>query len=69
MIGLRTLSVNYYNSLGFCPSNGDYASGLVGQFFRNDHTHFVAYGARRIMRLATGALKAQRIPLAESLLR
>ena len=68
VIDLRTLSVNYYNSLGLCPNNGDYTAGLVGQFFCNDHTHFEAYGARRIMRLVTGALKTQNIALAGSLL-
>jgi lysophospholipase L1-like esterase len=68
VIDLRTLSVNYYNSLGLCPNNGDYTAGLVGQFFCNDHTHFEAYGARRIMRLVTGALKTQNIALAASLL-
>ena len=68
VIDLRTLSVNYYNSLGLCPNNGDYSAGLVGQFFCNDHTHFEAYGARRIMRLVTGALKTQNIALAGSLL-
>jgi lysophospholipase L1-like esterase len=68
VIDLRTLSVNYYNSLGLCPNNGDYTAGLVGQFFCNDHTHFEAYGARRIMRLVTGALRTQNIALAGSLL-
>jgi lysophospholipase L1-like esterase len=68
LIDLQTLSVNYYNSLGLCPNNGDYTAGLVGQFFCNDHTHFEAYGARRIARLVTGALVSQNIPLASSLL-
>ncbi|MFI6740358.1 hypothetical protein ACIBI9_46175 [Nonomuraea sp. NPDC050451] len=68
VIDLQTLSVDYYNSLGLCPNNGDYTSGLLGQFFCNDHTHFEAYGARRITRLVTGALRTQKIPLAESLL-
>jgi lysophospholipase L1-like esterase len=68
VIDLQTLSVNYYNSLGLCPNNGDYTAGLVGQFFCNDHTHFEAYGARRIARLVTGALRTQNIPLAGSLL-
>ena len=48
VIDLQTLSVNYYNSLGLCPNNGDYTAGPVGQFFCNDHTHFEAYGARRL---------------------
>jgi lysophospholipase L1-like esterase len=68
VIDLQTLSVNYYNSLGLCPNNGDYTAGLVGQFFCNDHTHFEAYGARRIARLVTGALQTQNIALAGSLL-
>ncbi|MEQ4722225.1 SGNH/GDSL hydrolase family protein [Nonomuraea sp. B19D2] len=68
VIDLQTLSVDYYNSLGLCPNNGDYTSGLLGQFFCNDHTHFEAYGARRIARLVTGALRTQNIPLAGSLL-
>ncbi|MEW9551917.1 GDSL-type esterase/lipase family protein [Nonomuraea sp. NPDC050783] len=68
VIDLQALSVDYYNSLGLCPNNGDYTSGALGQFFCNDHTHFEAYGARRIARLVTGALRAQKIPLAGSLL-
>ncbi|MEU4214235.1 carbohydrate esterase [Actinoplanes sp. NPDC026623] len=68
VIDLRTLSVAYYNSLRLCPNNGDYTAGAVGQFFCNDHTHFEAYGARRIMRLVTGALRTQNIALAGSLL-
>ncbi|GAA2207419.1 hypothetical protein GCM10009850_028770 [Nonomuraea monospora] len=68
VIDLQSLSVAYYNSLGLCPNNGDYTSGPVGQFFCNDHTHFEAYGARRIARLVTGALRTQNIPLAGSLL-
>jgi lysophospholipase L1-like esterase len=68
VIDLQTLSVNYYNSLGLCPNNGDYTAGAVGRFFCNDHTHFEAYGARRIARLVTGALVTQNIPLAGSLL-
>jgi lysophospholipase L1-like esterase len=68
VIDLQTLSVNFYNSLGLCPNNGDYTAGAVGQFFCNDHTHFEAYGARRIARLVTGALVNQHIALAGSLL-
>jgi lysophospholipase L1-like esterase len=68
VIDLQMLSVNYYNSLGLCPNNGNYTTGLVGQFFCNDHTHFEAYGARRIARLVTGALRTQNIALAGSLL-
>lgn len=68
VIDLQTLSVNYYNSLKLCPNDGNYAAGAVGQFFCNDHTHFEAYGARRIARLVTGALVTQNIALAGSLL-
>ncbi|MEV6348139.1 carbohydrate esterase [Actinoplanes sp. NPDC051851] len=68
LIDLQTLSVNYYNSLGLCPNDGDYTSGLVGQFFCNDHTHFEEYGAIRIAQLVAGALRAQNIALAGALL-
>jgi len=68
VIDLQTLSVDYYTSLGLCPNNGNYTTGLLGQFFCNDHTHFEAYGARRIARLVTGALRTQNIALAGSLL-
>jgi lysophospholipase L1-like esterase len=68
VIDLRTLSVAYYNTLKLCPNNGDYTAGTLGQFFCNDHTHFEAYGARRIMRLVSGDLTTQKIDLANSLL-
>ena len=67
VIDLRTLSVNYYNSLGLCPNNGDYTAGAVGQFFCNDHTHFEAAGARQIAALITAALREQGIALASYL--
>ncbi|WP_430781630.1 GDSL-type esterase/lipase family protein [Actinoplanes sp. G11-F43] len=68
LIDLQTLSVNHYNAVKLCPNNGDYTSGLVGQYFCNDHTHFEAYGARQIARLVAGALRTQNIPLATYLL-
>jgi len=64
VIDLQTLSVNLYNSLRFCPNNGDYTSGPVGAFFCNDHTHFETYGAQQIAKLVAGALRGQNIPLA-----
>jgi lysophospholipase L1-like esterase len=64
VIDLQTLSVNLYNSLRFCPNNGDYTSGPVGAFFCNDHTHFETYGAQQIAKLVAGALRSQNIPLA-----
>ncbi|GAA1615990.1 SGNH/GDSL hydrolase family protein [Actinoplanes couchii] len=67
-IDLQTLSVDYYNSLALCPNDGDYSTGLVGQIFCNDHTHFESYGAARIAELVAGDLREQRIRLARSLL-
>ena len=64
VVDLQTLSVNLYNSLHFCPNNGDYTTGTVGAFFCNDHTHFETYGAQQIARLVAGALRTQKIPLA-----
>jgi hypothetical protein len=64
VIDLQTLSVNRYNSLHFCPNNGDYTTGPLGAFFCNDHTHFETYGARQIAGLVAGALRSQNIPLA-----
>jgi len=64
VIDLQTLSVNLYNSLRFCPNNGDYTSGAVGAFFCNDHTHFETYGAQQIAKLVATALRTQNIPLA-----
>jgi lysophospholipase L1-like esterase len=64
VIDLQSLSVNLYNSLHFCPNNGDYTTGTVGAFFCNDHTHFEAYGAQQIAKLVAGALRTQGIPLA-----
>ncbi|MDX3227861.1 GDSL-type esterase/lipase family protein [Streptomyces sp. ME19-01-6] len=64
VIDLQTLSVSLYNSLRFCPNNGDYESGPVGAFFCNDHTHFETYGAQRIAGLVTGDVRRQNLPLA-----
>jgi lysophospholipase L1-like esterase len=64
VIDLQSLSVNLYNSLHFCPNNGDFTSGALGAFFCNDHTHFETGGAQQIARLVAGALRTQNIPLA-----
>lgn len=65
VIDLQTLSVSLYNSLHFCPNNGDYGgSGPLGTFFCNDHTHFEPAGARQIAGVVTKALRDQQIPLA-----
>jgi lysophospholipase L1-like esterase len=64
VIDLHAKSVALYNSLKLCPNNGDYATGAVGAFFCNDHTHFEAAGARQIAGLIATALKAQNISLA-----
>jgi lysophospholipase L1-like esterase len=64
VIDLQTLSVNLYNSLHFCPNNGNYTTGAVGAFFCNDHTHFEAYGAQQVAKLVATALRNQGIPLA-----
>jgi lysophospholipase L1-like esterase len=63
VIDLQTLSVSHYNSLRFCPNNGDYGSGPVGAFFCNDHTHFETYGAQRIAGLVAGDVRRQNLPL------
>jgi lysophospholipase L1-like esterase len=64
VIDLQTLSVSLYNSLHFCPNNGDYTKGAVGAFFCNDHTHFETYGAQQIAKVVANALRTQKIPLA-----
>jgi lysophospholipase L1-like esterase len=64
VIDLQTLSVSLYNSLRFCPNNGDYTSGSVGAFFCNDHTHFETYGAQQIAGLVAGDVRRQGLPLA-----
>jgi lysophospholipase L1-like esterase len=63
VIDLHRLSYTLYNTLRFCPNNGDYGSGPVGAFFCNDHTHFEAAGARQIAGVVTKAVRDQQIPL------
>jgi lysophospholipase L1-like esterase len=64
VIDLHKLSYTLYNTLQFCPNNGDYTSGKVGAFFCNDHTHFEAAGAQQIAGLIAKALRDQGIALA-----
>jgi lysophospholipase L1-like esterase len=64
VIDLHKLSYTLYNSLHFCPNNGDYTTGAVGAFFCNDHTHFETAGAQQIARLVAQALRDQGSPLA-----
>ncbi|SNY72187.1 hypothetical protein SAMN05421748_1422 [Paractinoplanes atraurantiacus] len=64
VIDLHARSVALYNTLRLCPNNGDYATGAVGAFFGNDHTHFEAAGARQIAGLIATAPREQNIPLA-----
>ncbi|MFF6805582.1 MULTISPECIES: GDSL-type esterase/lipase family protein [unclassified Streptomyces] len=64
VVDLHTLSVARYNSLRFCPNNGDYGSGPLGAFFCNDHTHFETYGAQQIAALVAGDVRRQNLPLA-----
>ncbi|MFB6849038.1 GDSL-type esterase/lipase family protein [Streptomyces sp. NPDC056373] len=64
VVDLQSLSVSLYNSLRFCPHNGDFGSGPVGAFFCNDHTHFETYGAQRIAGLVAGDVRRQNLPLA-----
>lgn len=63
VIDLHQLSINLYNSLRFCPNNGDFTQGPVGAFFCNDHTHFEAAGARQIAGVVAKAIRDQQIPL------
>jgi lysophospholipase L1-like esterase len=72
VIDLEQLSVALYNSLGFCPLPGPdnsttFASGAIGDFFCEDHTHFEAAGATQIAKLVAKALKDQGIGLADHL--
>ncbi|MBZ3900073.1 SGNH/GDSL hydrolase family protein [Streptomyces griseiscabiei] len=67
VIDLETLSVTLYNSLRFCPNNGDYGSGPLGAFFCNDHTHFETYGAQQIARLVADDIRRKSLPLAAHL--
>jgi lysophospholipase L1-like esterase len=72
VIDLEQLSATLYTSLGFCPLPGPdnsttFASGAIGDFFCEDHTHFEAGGATQIAGLVAKALKAQSIGLASYL--
>ena len=67
VVDLQTLSVSLYNTLRFCPHNGDFGSGPVGAFFCNDHTHFETYGAQRIAGLVADDVRRQNLPLAAHL--
>ncbi|MFI7016703.1 GDSL-type esterase/lipase family protein [Streptomyces sp. NPDC050164] len=64
VIDLQSLSVSRYNSLRFCPHNGDFGSGPVGAFFCNDRTHFETYGAQQVAGLVAGDVRRQGLPLA-----
>jgi lysophospholipase L1-like esterase len=64
VVDLQSLSVSLYNSLRFCPHNGDFGSGPVGAFFCKDRTHFETYGAQRIAGLVAGDVRRQNLPLA-----
>jgi lysophospholipase L1-like esterase len=68
VIELHQLTVNLYNSLGFCPVPGGDVSasttGPVGDFFCDDHTHFSDSGAVQIAGLIAKALRDQRLGLA-----
>ncbi|WP_211293898.1 SGNH/GDSL hydrolase family protein [Lentzea kentuckyensis] len=67
VIDLHKLSYTLYNTLKFCPNNGDFTKGPVGAFFCNDHTHFEAAGARQIAGVVAKALRDQKIPLSSYL--
>jgi lysophospholipase L1-like esterase len=67
VIDLHRLSYTYYTAQRFCPFNGDFASGPVGAFFADDHTHFEAAGARQIAGLVAGAIRNQNLALASRL--
>lgn len=64
VVDLQSLSVSLYNSLRFCPHNGDFGSGPVGAFFCDDRTHFETYGAQRIAGLVAGDVRKQNLALA-----
>ena len=68
VIDLHALSVELYQSLGFCPIPGGDVSasttGPVGEFFCDDHTHFDTPGAVRIAEVVADALREQGIGLA-----
>ncbi|MGK3961098.1 GDSL-type esterase/lipase family protein [Sorangium sp. So ce1667] len=68
VIDLHELSVELYNTLGFCPVPGGDVSattgGPVGEFFCDDHTHFARSGAAQIAELMAGAIRDQELGLA-----
>ncbi len=64
VIDLHKLSYTLYNTLRFCPFNGDFGRGPVGAFFCKDHTHFEPAGARQIAGVVSKAVRDQQIPLA-----
>lgn len=65
IIQLTALTAALYTSLGFCPTDNNFASTTtdVGKFFC-DHTHFEATGAVQIAGVVAKALKDQNIALA-----
>ncbi|MFJ3160936.1 SGNH/GDSL hydrolase family protein [Streptomyces kanasensis] len=67
VVDLQALSVSLYNSLRFCPHDGDYGSGPVGAFFCDDRTHFDTHGAQQVARLVAGDVRRQNLPLAAHL--
>jgi lysophospholipase L1-like esterase len=67
VIDLHERSVALYDTLGFCPTNGNYSAGALGAFFCNDHTHFEAAGAAEIAKLVAQALHEQGLSLAAHL--
>jgi lysophospholipase L1-like esterase len=67
VIDLHKLSYTLYNTLKFCPHDGNWNSGPVGAFFWDDHTHFDTPGARQIAGVVAKAVRDQKIPLASYL--
>jgi lysophospholipase L1-like esterase len=65
LLDLHQLSINLYNSLGFCPNDSNYGAGKLGDFFCQDHTHFEAAGAKQIASLVSGALDGAGLQLAK----
>jgi len=72
VIDLHQLSIDLYNTLGFCPVPGGDVSasttGPVGDFFCDDHTHFSDSGAVDIAGLVANALEGAGVALSEHLL-
>lgn len=67
LLDLHQLSINRYNTLGFCPNDENWSAGKVGAFFCQDHTHFEAAGAKEIASLVAGALTGPTQPLSQHL--